>query len=339
VKEASELPFSCRFRVVNMEVGEAPMLQQRSVTMLQLLCAALGIPAAIAGSYSAYQTYFSNEAVCQRLRTTVIATMERKLPRDAKQTLLRKDVAEFDKTCGDSDPDARTVFQAAMQEGPATAPARERRVQIAAADAQVSSGAGAPHARFPPLFGSAGAGERPGWIALSRPEAGALVSNFDRTAISDTSLLPLGTVLAAQSQLPVWSEPQLAAANDPAKLQSMLPARACVRVLATRPGSGRLWAQVAPASCNGWVALGWREGGAWVPNFLGFAVSETALPPAGTLLTAQRQLPVWSEPQLTASNDQTKLQNMLPARACVRVLNTRPGTGRLWAEVAPAACS
>ena len=65
------------------------MLQPRSVTLVQLVCAALGIPAAIAGSYSAYQTYFSNEAVCQRLRTAVVATMERKLPLDAKQALLR----------------------------------------------------------------------------------------------------------------------------------------------------------------------------------------------------------------------------------------------------------
>ena len=311
------------------------MLQPRSVTLVQLVCAALGIPAAIAGSYSTYQTYFSNEAVCQRLRTAVVATMERKLPLDAKQALLRKDVADFDKNCGDGDPDARTVFQTAMQERP---PAPKARMQLAAADTQLPSAAPARPAA-PPVFGTAGAGERSGWIALSRREAGALVSNFDSAAISETSLLPLGTVLNARQQLPVWGEPQLDAANDPGKSQSLLPARACVRVLATQPGGNRLWAQVAPASCNGWVALGRREAGAWVANFLGFAISETALPPAGTILTAQRQLPVWSEPQLTAANDQTKLQNMLPARGCVRVLSTRPGISRLWAEVAPAACS
>jgi hypothetical protein len=189
------------------------------------------------------------------------------------------------------------------------------------------------------MFGTAGPGERPGWIALSRREVGALVSNFDGSAVSETSLLPLGTVLNALQQLAVWSEPQLDTANDSGKSQSLLPARACVRVLATQPGGNRLWAQIAPASCNGWVALGRREASAWVANFLGFAISEKSLPPAGTVLTAQRQLPVWSEPQLAAANDQTKLQNMLPARACVRVLSTRPGTGRLWAEVAPTSCS
>ena len=315
------------------------MLPQRSVTALQLLGAALGIPAAAAGCYSAYQTYFSTEAVCQRLRTTIVITMERKIASDAKQALLRRDVAAFDKSCGDSDPDARTVFQAALQEHPPSSPVPDARVEIAAADAQ--SLAATPSPSVPPalVFGAAGSDERHGWIALSRRQAGGWISNFDGYAISETSLLPLGTVLIAQRQLPVWTEPQLAGLNDPTKLQNMLPARACVRVLATRPGTGRLWAQVASASCNGWVALGNREAGSWVVNFHGYAISETSLPPAGTVLIAQRQLPVWSEPQLVGSNDQTKLQNILPARGCVRVLATRLGTGRLWAEVAPNSCS
>jgi hypothetical protein len=96
-----------------------------------------------------------------------------------------------------------------------------------------------------PVFGAAGSGERHGWIALSRRQAGAWISNFDGYAISETSLLPLGTVLIAQRQLPVWAEPQLAGSNDPSKLQNMLPARACVRVLATRPGIGLVGASGA----------------------------------------------------------------------------------------------
>ena len=50
------------------------MLPQRAVTALQLVGAALGIPAAVAGSYSAYQNYFSSEATCQRLRASILAT-------------------------------------------------------------------------------------------------------------------------------------------------------------------------------------------------------------------------------------------------------------------------
>ena len=184
------------------------MLPQRSVTMLQLLGAALGIPAAAAGCYSAYQTYFSTEAVCQRLRTAIVITMERKLASDAKKALLRRDVAEFDKTCGDSDPDARTVFQAALREHPASSRVPDARVQIAAADAQLSTATPSLYVRPVPVFSAAGSGERHGWIALSRRQAGAWISNFDGYAISETSLLPLGTVLIAQRQLPVWSEPQ-----------------------------------------------------------------------------------------------------------------------------------
>ena len=212
-------------------------------------------------------------------------------------------------------------------------------VQMAAADAQSLTAAPSSSVPPAPVFGAAGSGERHGWIALSRNEADAWISNFGGNAISETSLLPLGTVLIAQRELPVWTEPQLAGSNYPTKLQNMLPARACVRVLATRPETGRLWSQVALASCNGWVVLDHREAGARVVNFRDYAISETSLPPAGTILIAQHQLPVWSEPQLAGSNDQTKLQNILPARACVRVLTTRPGTGRLWAEVALTSCS
>jgi hypothetical protein len=75
-----------------------------------------------------------------------------------------------------------------------------------------------------------------------------------------------------------------------------------------------------------------------VPHFTGYAISDTSLPPPGTILSAKIVLPVWSEPQAGA-NDQTKLQSRLPSGACVRVLSTRGGTGRLWAEVAPASCS
>jgi len=315
------------------------MLPQRSMMVLQLFGAALGIPAAAAGCYSAYQTYFSSGAVCQRLRTVIVITMESKISSDAKQALLRRNVTEFDKTCGDSDPDASTVFKAALQEHPPISPVPDASVQAATADAQSLKATSSLSVPPAPVFGAAGSGERYGWIALSREQPGAWISNFGGNAISETSLLPLGTVLMAQQELPVWTEPQLADSNDPTKLQNTLPARACVRVLATRPGTGRLWMQVTSASCNGWVALGRREGRAWVLNFHGYAISEKSLPPAGTILVAQQQLPVWTEPQLAGSNDPTKLQTMLPTRACVQVLATRPGTGRLWAEVALTSCS
>jgi len=221
------------------------MLPQRMVTTLQLLGAALGIPAAAAGSYSAYQNYFSSEATCQRLRTNILATMERRIAADAKRALLRKDIAEFDKACGDSDPDARTVFQASLQE---MEPAINHTVRPDTTGAVAQ--AAVPLLRRQPvgIFGTPGYGDR-GWVALSRRQAKSWVINFSGYEISEASLPPPGTVLTAQHGMPVWSEVQ-AGTNDLAKLHSTLPAGACVRVLATRPGTGRLWAQVAPSLCS-----------------------------------------------------------------------------------------
>jgi hypothetical protein len=315
------------------------MVPQRVVHSFQFIAAALGIPAAAVGSYSAYHNYFSSEATCQRLRTNILAVMERRISADTKRTLLRKDVAEFEKTCGEDDPDARTVFQAALQESesPATA-AAPAAPALAGADAQPQSAAPSRPRQPLPMFGAPGSGSDRGWVALGRRKAGDWVIGFDGYTISETSLPPANTVLAAQHKMPVWSEMQ-GTANDQTKLQAMLPPGACIRVLATRRGSGRLWAEIVPAACNGWVPLARREEGSLVANFDGYQISETSLPPAGTVLTAQRQVALWSEPQLSGANDRTKVQTMLPPRACLRVLSTRSNAGRLWAEVAPAACS
>jgi hypothetical protein len=303
--------------------------------MLQFLGAALGIPAAAAGSYSAYQTYFSVEAKCQRLSASILAIIERKISAESRGTLIRKDVTAFDKTCGENDPDARSVFHAALAE---TEHSTGAATPATGAPAQPQSAA--PFMARSPASAIAAPteGGNRGWVALSYRKAGVWVSNVDGYAISESALPPPNTVLAVQHRLPIWSEIQ-GAVNDQSKLQSVLPTRACIRVLTTRHGTGRLWAEIVPAACNGWVALGRREAGAWVAHFDGYAISESSLPPAGTVLTAQRQLAVWSEPQLAASNDQTKLQNVLPLHACVRVLTTHSGSGRLWAEVVPAACS
>ena len=40
--------------------------------------------------------------------------MERSVAPETKRSLLRKEVNEFDKLCGEGDPDARTIFHAAL---------------------------------------------------------------------------------------------------------------------------------------------------------------------------------------------------------------------------------
>ena len=221
------------------------MTPDHLVRLLQMTGAALAIPAAAAGTFAAYQSYFSTDLTCQKLRNDIIGIMERKVDPDTKRSLLKKDVTEFDKLCGEVDPDARAIFRAAMSEHPAQAS------HAAAAPAPVPTGASSQRAQTAALgvFGAQGSKDRYGWVALARRQSGSWEPHFSGYAISDTSLPPAGAVLSAKMMLPVWSEPQ-AGANDQSKLQSRLPAGACVRVLSTRGGSGRLWAEVAPASCS-----------------------------------------------------------------------------------------
>jgi len=217
-------------------------MTENLIKLLQIAGAALGIPAAAAGTFAAYQSYFSIDVTCQKLRNDIIGIMERDVPADTKRSLLKKGVTEFDKLCGEGDPDARAIFQAAMSEHPAEA---------AHAPATGPAAASSQRAQVASLgvFGAPGSKEHYGWVALSRRDSGSWVPHFSGYAISDTSLPPAGTILSAKITLPIWSEPQ-AGANDQSKLQSRLPSGACVRVLATRGGTGRLWAEVAPASCS-----------------------------------------------------------------------------------------
>src|SRR2546430_4617340 len=95
---------------------ENPMAPENLVRLLQMTGAALAIPAAAAGTFAAYQSYFSSDVTCQKLRNNIVAIMERHVAPETKRSLLRKDVMEFDKLCGEGDPDARAIFQAAITE-------------------------------------------------------------------------------------------------------------------------------------------------------------------------------------------------------------------------------
>jgi hypothetical protein len=229
------------------------MAIEKSVKIVQVIAATLGIPAAAAGSYSAYKSYFLNEDTCLRLKASILVTLDKNLPADTKHSLLRTDVSEFDKLCGKIDPEARTIFDAAMHDtapAPGATPvAAATTVAAATAPAAAPPSTAAPARKHLGLFGAAGSADQQGWVALSRKDGGAWVVNFSGYAISETSLPPPGTVLTAERLVPVWSEVQIGS-NDPSKLRSQLPGRACVRVLTTRIAASRLWAEVAPAACS-----------------------------------------------------------------------------------------
>src|SRR5262245_51706119 len=221
--------------------SELLMAGENLVRMLQIAGAALSIPAAAAGTFAAYQSYFSADVNCQKLRNNIVAILERNVATETKRSLLRKDVAEFDKLCAEADPDAKAIFHAVLDDTHHAAPETPR-----AADAAQPPAQSVPAL---PVFGAPGSREHYGWVALSRRQSGSWIPHFARYEISEASLPPPGTVLTAKLLLPVWSEPQ-AGKNDQTKMQSRLPQGACVRVLATRGGSGRLWAEVAAASCS-----------------------------------------------------------------------------------------
>jgi hypothetical protein len=205
--------------------------------VVQIGAAVLGIPAAAAGTYSAYQTWFTNDAVCQKLRASILTVMEKNVAPEAKRTLLRKDVGEFDKKCGAADPDARTIFLAAIREG-------EGAMSVAA-----PAGTAVPALRPRVSAFVVGGPEQRGWVAIARMTDKGWEANISGYAVSEMTLPPPGTVLTAQRPLPVWREPQ-AGSNDPARLLSSLAQAACVRVLTTRRGTGRLWAEVMPVACS-----------------------------------------------------------------------------------------
>jgi hypothetical protein len=225
------------------------MAGENLVRTLRIIGAALGIPAAAAGTFAAYQSYFSTDVTCQKLRNDIVGIMERNVTPEAKRSLLKKEVTEFDKLCGDNDPDARTIFQAAMGDAEQARAAQAGHAPAAATLAHAQPGSEGAHAGPLAIFGAAGAREHSGWVALSRRQWGSWVPHFNGYDISESSLPPAGTVLSAKIMLPVWSEPQ-AGKNDQTKLQSRLPQGACVRVLSTRGGPARLWAEVTPASCS-----------------------------------------------------------------------------------------
>jgi hypothetical protein len=76
------------------------MTAESLVKLLQMFGAALAIPAAAAGTFAAYQSYFSSDVVCQKLRTNIVAILERHVAPETKRSLLKKDVAEFDNQRG-----------------------------------------------------------------------------------------------------------------------------------------------------------------------------------------------------------------------------------------------
>src|SRR5262249_42370662 len=258
--------------------GEAAVTWDNLSKFLQIAGAALGIPAAAAGTYSAYRTYFSTDVACQNLKSAIVATMEKNVPADTKRALVNKDMADFEKACG-ADGHGQEFLRAVATnlESPAAAPARVKTaaatpsgsppgacsgspppapappVQTAATEPAPIRGplAGIPFSALPPVgFAEVRGGDRKGWVPLALAAAAKRDDvNFDGFLISEKSLPPPGTVLTARWVVPIWREPPGPQPGDLHAAQGRLRPRDCVRVIATKAAPDRLWAEVAPASC------------------------------------------------------------------------------------------
>src|SRR5262245_65933353 len=100
--------------------------------------------------------------------------MERNVTPETKRSLLKKDVTEFDKLCGEGDPDARAIFQAALTEPSGDA----AHAPATAASAHADASPQRPHDASLGVFGSPDSYEHYVWVALSHWQSAFLVPHF-----------------------------------------------------------------------------------------------------------------------------------------------------------------
>jgi hypothetical protein len=253
---------------------------QKFTTVLQIVGAALGIPAAAGGTFSVYRSYFAPTANCQTLRMSLLDTIDRGISADSKHALMKKDLAEFSQKCAGADPDAMAVFAVAlrqMDEPKAAAPViaatpgvaeatkadagKPAALEMAKAEIARPAAAEAAHPQasiFSAIpaggFGKSGSGETKGWVALDRRDAEHLgESSFD--GFEPGNALAEKTLLTARWAVPVWPEPQAPGVPDVSRVQGRLAKGQCLRVLSYRTAAqGRPWANVELADCATVVA-------------------------------------------------------------------------------------
>ena len=83
----------------------------RFVTAVQMVGSLLAVPIGIASGYSFYRANFSPETTCQSLRSGIVAMLDKGVDATTRRVLVRRDVEEFEKTCGAVDPDATAAFK------------------------------------------------------------------------------------------------------------------------------------------------------------------------------------------------------------------------------------
>jgi len=244
-------PFESGAHDVSHAHGYHPRHGSRVISALQIVGTLVGIPVGLASIYSVYQTNFTVEARCESLRANIVGLLDKSADATTLHMLARRDVANFENTCGTVDPDAVAAFKhllAVKTAVPAAPPqaAQEplKKAAVAAKPAPVVKPAVAeaklvrPEAKAveakppEPKPSEAKAGESPtsdeNWVASVRE---ALTHAPARDA-AEAAAPPraLGT-------LPVTSAPPVAAASAPAApaLPAPVPVAAAPEPAADHP--------------------------------------------------------------------------------------------------------
>ena len=89
----------------------ARSLSSRFTGSVQFLGSFVGIPLALLGGYATYTSNFSVEAKCQSLRTSIVSMLDKKADPSTLRLLMQRDVAAFQRDCGEVDPDAVAAFK------------------------------------------------------------------------------------------------------------------------------------------------------------------------------------------------------------------------------------
>ncbi len=106
-------------------------LSSRFTGSVQFLGSFVGIPLALLGGYATYSSNFSVEAKCQSLRTSIVSMLDKKADPSTLRLLMQRDVAVFQRDCGEVDPDAVAAFKNLLvaERPPAAWPAKVETVK------------------------------------------------------------------------------------------------------------------------------------------------------------------------------------------------------------------
>jgi hypothetical protein len=89
----------------------ARSLSSRFTSSVQVVGSFVGIPLALLGGYATYTSNFSVEAKCQSLRGSIVSMLDKKADPSTLRLLMQRDVAIFQRDCGEVDPDAVAAFK------------------------------------------------------------------------------------------------------------------------------------------------------------------------------------------------------------------------------------